>query len=94
MIKDLLFKLINNFVMKKVVIVCGELGYYYISGSIENDEFPLKDLILKYLDNKIGYFHFKDDISLHEETKVLEVLNGLYNSFQDELKPQLNKVNY
>lgn len=80
--------------MEKIVIVCGEAGYYYIWGEVQRGEFPLKDVIINYLDSKIGYFHFKDKISPEDEAKVLKVLKGLYNSLHDGVKPQLNKVNY
>lgn len=80
--------------MKKTVIVCGEAGYYYILGQVQRGELPLKDIIVNYVDNKIGYFHFRDKISSVDEEDILVVLNALYNSLHDGVKPQLNIVNY
>ncbi|HFG6966565.1 TPA: hypothetical protein ACGIKW_001735 [Acinetobacter baumannii] len=80
--------------MKKIVIVCGKAGYTYILAGVQTGEFPLKDVIINYLDNKYGYFHFRDSISQEDESKVLEILNGVENLVHDGIKPQLNKVNY
>ncbi len=80
--------------MIKTVIVCGEAGYYYILGRVQRGDFPLKDVIIKYLDNKIGYFHFSDKISSDDEEEIMKVLNGLYKSLHDGVKPQLTKVKY
>lgn len=80
--------------MKKIVIVCGKASYFYILAEVQTGEFPLKDVILNYWDNKHGYFHFTDSISSEDESKVLDILNGIENLVHEGIKPQLNKVNY
>lgn len=77
--------------MDKIVIECGEAGYYLVCGELDRNEFLLKSLIKKILIGKSGYFYFEDDELLPDEDKVLKTLSAV-SYLTSEKSPKLNRV--
>ncbi|MFW1734835.1 hypothetical protein [Acinetobacter sp. ULE_I037] len=79
--------------MSRIVIECGLLGYYLVTGEIERNEFPLKNLIQKFSIDGTGYFYFEDEGLEINESEILKNLMTLAHINHGEKIPKLNRIN-
>lgn len=75
--------------MGRIVIECGEAGYWAAFSMIEADEFPWGKVVSKFLIGDTGYIYLESDIQELSEELIPDEVRAA-SKVAHEKKPKLN----
>ena len=75
--------------MARIVIECGEAGYWAAFGMIEEDKFPWGKVVRKFLIVDTGYIYLESDSQEISEGSIPDAVR-LASKIAHEKEPKLN----